>query len=571
MVELNLNWIFRKSIDFTRLEQVRNLYYSFLTALIYEWCCQIVALESTITEMLHLVQSVKNQFLPVYRLPTELLCFIFDLAYDPCEERTCDALSFSHVCRRWRSTSISYPPLWSDIRLGTRLARLSDLCVERSAVNPLSIMIQMPHRSPDYGSFLDEDRRYREFFDEFIRSFDALTSNGERIKSIDVSISWPEGAPLYTLEFPAPNLESFRCTLTDIIGHTEGFHLPPTVFNGVLPSLKTIAFHNIESLSFRQFTRLTSVNLSTEIELQYDIAMLLNFLDASPSMKSFTLSGYWIMAAITDDLPCVVMRDLTSLSLIRTTPHPILFHLELPSMINLEVRSSAEDLIQNSLDGFLPNDTSKLGFLKHLHRLSIRELDNSRMLEIEGTTNDEAGHSFRVLEHGALVDADESQFTITALRYACSISLVNLRVLVIDRGGGRPHSELGAIPRDLARSTYQSLPSLQKLVVIDWFWADILQPLVHLYGDVLCPKLEQITVLIHPNTYRAIFQMVDLIVTSRASSGLARLRVSALYVRPTQPSVHDLWNGLCAERNIASGPDHDTKAYLRDRGRAAST
>lgn len=524
--------------------------------------------------MLHVVQSFKNHFLPIYSLPTELLCYIFDLACDPQEDGLFDALRLSQVCQRWRTTVISYPPMWANTQLGNGPTTLFDLSLQLSAKHPLSVTVQMPHRLPNMDSsenlILPEDLDYSEYYNNFMESFEDLVSHRERIKFLDVSVTTPIGAPLYLLEFPAENLEHFRCSLINIDGYTEGCWLVATIFKGVTPSLKTIAFHNIDPGCLSDFKNLTYVELSADIEMDYELLELLDFMEGNPSLKSFILSGYDVRDEHIEERN-IEMRDLTVLSMKGSGSYSLLSHIEIPSMINLHAESHSGTIHQNSVIGLLPEEPSKLDFLKNLRRLSIRELDQSSMLEITGSSDTEAGHSIQVLETADTHGTSESQFTITALEYLCSIPLANLEVIIIDRGGGHAHRKIGPLPRELVRSTYQTLPSLKKLVIIDCFWAEILQPLVHLHGDVMCPKVEHITVLIHPNTYKAIFQMLDFIVTSRVSAGLSRVQLSPLFMGPPSLPLREYWNALCDERSIVSVPDLESQSYLRARGRAAST
>ncbi|KAF8957587.1 hypothetical protein BDZ97DRAFT_102042 [Flammula alnicola] len=101
---------------------------------------------------------------PIRRLPPEILGEIF-LVYRvvsgrPVSLRTSPAAVLSQVCRSWRQTAISLPPLWDTLRVDytlastlsrpqnqrpLRICRIMDLWFERSNPLPLDFSLQSKH------------------------------------------------------------------------------------------------------------------------------------------------------------------------------------------------------------------------------------------------------------------------------------------------------------------------------------------------------------------------------------------------------------------------------------------
>ena len=90
----------------------------------------------------------------IFELPTEILCIIFWLACGPSPfENGAEHLSaytevpISHVCRRWRSTSLNYPKLWTTIIYDRRLPKMRryqvvdhlKTYIRRAAGHPLDV------------------------------------------------------------------------------------------------------------------------------------------------------------------------------------------------------------------------------------------------------------------------------------------------------------------------------------------------------------------------------------------------------------------------------------------------
>ncbi|KDR84184.1 hypothetical protein GALMADRAFT_236883 [Galerina marginata CBS 339.88] len=94
---------------------------------------------SRLSEEIKALSSRRNELSPIFRLPPEVICKIFEyvqdaLAQEPDpneEEQTGYSnphrwIKVTHVCRRWMETALSDPSLWSDVVINTHHGRRWD-------------------------------------------------------------------------------------------------------------------------------------------------------------------------------------------------------------------------------------------------------------------------------------------------------------------------------------------------------------------------------------------------------------------------------------------------------------
>ena len=94
------------------------------------------------------ILSLRNEFLPINRLPTETLSHIFDLVctqdQDHGQVYPRHAMKLAQVCAQWRSNMISTPLLWSTIHVSQNTQpEFITLCLERSKDVPLEIILEI--------------------------------------------------------------------------------------------------------------------------------------------------------------------------------------------------------------------------------------------------------------------------------------------------------------------------------------------------------------------------------------------------------------------------------------------
>ncbi|KAF8171813.1 hypothetical protein BJ912DRAFT_839177, partial [Pholiota molesta] len=74
----------------------------------------ILALKLQISDL----QSQRNYFAPICRLPSEILCKIFYFVKTPLRymdrDRSFKWIRLTHVCRHWRNIAIASPTIWAN-------------------------------------------------------------------------------------------------------------------------------------------------------------------------------------------------------------------------------------------------------------------------------------------------------------------------------------------------------------------------------------------------------------------------------------------------------------------------
>ena len=123
----------------------------------HSWRCAILALtdlfkvvqlQDILEQALGAVLSLRNEFLPINRLPTETISHIFDLVctqdQDHGRVHPRHAMRLAQVCGQWRSNVNSTPLLWSTIHISQKTQHeFIALCLERSKDVPLEIILEM--------------------------------------------------------------------------------------------------------------------------------------------------------------------------------------------------------------------------------------------------------------------------------------------------------------------------------------------------------------------------------------------------------------------------------------------
>ena len=131
------------------LEDVRDITLSAMRDLAFDRrLFQVIQLQISLEQALGAVLSLRNEFSPINRLPTESLMNIFDIVctqdQGDTRARAHHATTLAQVCSHWRSDVISTPLLWSTIHISRKTRpQFISLCLERSGDVPLEITLEM--------------------------------------------------------------------------------------------------------------------------------------------------------------------------------------------------------------------------------------------------------------------------------------------------------------------------------------------------------------------------------------------------------------------------------------------
>ena len=208
------------------------------------------------------LRQLKNSFVPINRLPPEILALI--PTFRESEE---DLMSATAVCKYWRRTLVSAPKLWNNIVCGrdTVINPRMHMYFERSGSVPIVVRIHS-------------------------NASRLLSSHTERVSGLTMFIDHPSDIDEIAqyLSKPAPLLE----TITLRVAHwgRRCLILPPEFFKGFISSARTLILHG--TILFPgpcKLSRLTKFTLETDLT-DATSANLLDALEQMPSLQIFNAS-----------------------------------------------------------------------------------------------------------------------------------------------------------------------------------------------------------------------------------------------------------------------------------------
>ncbi|KAF9040163.1 hypothetical protein BJ165DRAFT_361625 [Panaeolus papilionaceus] len=196
---------------------------------------QVTLIDTKIAELLAQIGHLKtkiNCYKPISALSPEIMRIIFLYVREACFHSEMHfgqwewIQQVSHVCRSWRTTSLRYKELWSEITFDS--PRCTELLLERSRPSPMSVILgDQAHR--------DED--------EEEAMWNALREV-HRMKSLQYTQNHIiSESNVYLESFPqvsAPMLQAIRLERVDRNGHFPN-HVPaslPPLFFGETPRLR---------------------------------------------------------------------------------------------------------------------------------------------------------------------------------------------------------------------------------------------------------------------------------------------------------------------------------------------
>ncbi|KDQ13978.1 hypothetical protein BOTBODRAFT_145873 [Botryobasidium botryosum FD-172 SS1] len=217
------------------------------------------------------LKSLENQAVPVYRLPNEILSYIFELANVPHPTQDLSRWSVSQVSRLWQQTALHTPRIWSTICISNH--RAVEACVIRSGSAPLDIDLYIDHA---YSAHLTDFQGYMDILVPHMNRWRSLEFNGV-----------PTKVYLPYLLSPAPQLEKL------IIGmHYTNYRLPleSVLFAGSSPRLRELLLANAHiPLISPIYTGLTDLALFNASFNTSTISHLRSVLRACPQLHALHL------------------------------------------------------------------------------------------------------------------------------------------------------------------------------------------------------------------------------------------------------------------------------------------
>ena len=304
---------------------------------------QVDALEQDVSEILSIVQSLKNSLAPINRIPPEILSLIPDYFPDYGQA----SIALTHVCRSWREIFISCSSLWTYLDL--KNIDKTRTFIQRSKSSPLSV----------YASSLYDDT-YLE---------DALSLVIPHIPRLESFIFYSDSIPttLSDFHYHAPLLENLKIHISS--PHAQPLDIP--LLNGDPLSLRTltlagdiIRLPQKRMSSLREFSLFCTPGAVT-------ITQILDFLESSPLLHTIDFTNSIPGSSDAPSERIVHLPHLETLTISSDVVHYIFNYLHIPVGASLIVctalRGSTFPLLEH-LSGTSPNIEN----LSHITAVNLR-------------------------------------------------------------------------------------------------------------------------------------------------------------------------------------------------------
>jgi hypothetical protein len=433
------------------------------------------------------------------------------------------AFRISRVCRRWRETAMSCQLLWSAIQLSTGSPAVHELCLSRAGNSPLYVAIKISWNEAS-------ERRIAENIHRF-------TKHHERMVSIDIEAPDTCTYLLENLDFAAPRLVQFSCTVNLVSSDSVCRNpLPNPLFQSRMPLLRVLRLNGLP-YSVAKFSNLFDIRLTTSPGVYSDGISLFEFLRRSPLVERLELEGYWIRDDDNITLrPRIELPRLTKLRLKYASSRLIISWLNTPAITHFSVIKPLKSYHGRPIHPSLPDDPDQLIITRRLKALEFTAL-GYWISEDFAMECDEG--------HGSIVQEDLKPWRISETwEYLSSTSLTNLTMLTIDIYGPLVPSE------DTVRAFYANVPSLRDLRIL--LPGCMVFVRVFADGDDLCPDLGSVVVRMRVDSdvesCQGIFGVVERVV--RAREALGRTVRVGFDIGEDGEEVRRVWDALCDEHRV---------------------
>ena len=267
---------------------------------------QVDLLEHELLQMLSSVRSTKNSFVPINRIPPEVL----SLVAHNCDEDE-DLITLTHVCHRWREIFTSCPSLWTSLEC--EVVDKTRVYLERSKASPLKISLEDLDTSGD--------------------AFYLLLPHLGRLGNLSLFRSRRSNLLELTkhLGSPAPLLKNLKL----VVASDEKPVLQDNIFYGDLSSLRRLHLDGvISNLAWENVSNLQTFILRDIPGDKVSVNKLLHLFERAPLLRKIDIDN-----ALPDssDAPPGRVEPLPNLELLRVETcaeksHTILLnHLSIPT------------------------------------------------------------------------------------------------------------------------------------------------------------------------------------------------------------------------------------------------
>ena len=423
---------------------------------------------------------------PVNKIPPEILALIPDF-WDT-HERDQNLIALTHVCRAWREVFVSRSSLWTDFDcLDEAKTRVY---FERSKSSPINLSLDLREGIPSCNPL-----------------FQFIPHATGRLKS--VFIMGPlENVEVVTrvishLTYPAPLLEHLSIRSNPSIAPEHCPALPPALFNGDLSSLRTLCLESVHTgLPWRNMINLTSFALHYIPPGVVSVRRFLDFFENAPCLEEVELC-FVTPAAGAQNGRLVSLACLKSMRIEDDDPASVLLdHLLIPVGAKLEIQA---EMLSSLIGVHLPRSLDNLDNLSNFTTIQLYFCRLSPSMKFSGP-NGTVSTIFSTLPHSS---------TGLALESLAELDTSRTEWFEIDRGHLLSG---GSFYRALLRMKDLRTLTLSKCRFPDIF-IRALQPATSPTEVVVCPKLEELVLVLYPHETMSHIRSVIEVAAARASRG----------------------------------------------------
>jgi hypothetical protein len=434
-------------------------------------------------EVLHLIRSWRNRLAPINQIPPEILSLVPD--FWDMNERDQDVITLTHVCRTWREMFTSRSALWTDFDCIDE--DKTRVYLERSKSSPIRLQLARD------GGLTPSDP-----------FFEIIPHAIGRLKSLYI-----EGTPEYLkdiiaqLSHPAPLLETLL-----IHGGCESQPrrspaLTPTLFNRDISSLRELCLVSVlTELPWRSMVNLTLFVLAYMSPGEVSVTQVLDFLEGAPHLGEIQLH-FTTLTSCTQDERLVSPVCLKRIEINSCGPSSLLLnHLLIPVGAELTIEAeSLSSLIRDHLPRSLDN-------LRNFSNFTTIRLDLDRSnpgIQFSGPNG----------QVNTTTPASRTDPTCLALESLAQFDTSKIERLEIERGDP-PSSESpcrALLPMKALRTLTLSQCNSPHTFI------GALHPDMSSSEAVVCPKLEELTLMLRTDGKIFDIKRVTGMAAARASKG----------------------------------------------------
>ena len=309
----------------------------------------MISLQKEASDVLSLVQGLRNLSAPIGRLPGEVLEQILVVR---ALER--DLLTASHVCRHWRDTFMSSPRLWTRFQ-----------CVD------VARTLQYLARSKPVPINVKAD------FNSDIQAVIALGSATDRFGSLTLRLQPFDLLQVFRrFATPAPALERLEIHAMPHLGDGPAFRptIPATFLGGSVPALKSLHLNGINTkLTFSEFPALTHLTLVTNMQI-FDMSELFRVFTSARLLEEVSIQFSGPTSPIPEHQGIIRLSRMKKLSFSNTVgefPKGLLALLVTPSVEEVKLEISLPGGDSRTMQDFLPTQLQNFPHLLNADSLKL--------------------------------------------------------------------------------------------------------------------------------------------------------------------------------------------------------